>query len=485
MAEQTLKEKTAKGLFWGGLSNGGQQVLNLLFGVILARILSSEDYGLVAMLAIFTGIAGSVLDVGFSTALINQKEIRHDDYNAVFWAVAIGDLIVSTMLFLSAPLIADFYGKPELKILAQIVFLGFWISAMGVVPYALLMKKMMMKEKAIAELSALLLSGIIGIALALNGFAYKGLAIQTVVYVLVGTCLKFYFVGWKPTLPIDFRPLRKMFKFGSKLFLTNIVMQVNNNVFSVVLGKFYTEKETGYYAQGQKWVGMGSLLISGMISGVAQPVFVQVKEQPERLVLVFRKMVRFGAFVSFPLMLGLAFVSEEFIGLLLGEKWLPSVPFMQLFCIWGAISFLWVLYTSLLMIFERSDTYLYGMTFIGLLQLLVVWIMYPLGIYAMVIGYIGMYYLGLFFWHYFVQKLIPVRFLDIIKDLLPYLLIVSVAFLFSYFVVSYVEGMVLRLFLKIGIVAIIYIFILWKMNSVIFRESLEFVKGHLLGKTGR
>lgn len=477
MAEQTLKEQTAKGLFWSGLSNGGQQVLNLLFGVVLARILSSEDYGLVAMLAIFTGIAGSILDVGFSTALINQKEIRHDDYNAVFWAVAIGDLIVSTVLFLSAPLIADFYGKPELGLLARIVFLGFWFGAMGVVPYALLMKKMMMKEKAIAELFALLLSGIIGITLALNGFAYKGLAIQTVVYVAVGTCLKFYFVGWKPSLPIDFHPLRKMFKFGSKLFLTNIVMQVNNNVFSVVLGKFYTEKETGYYAQGQKWVGMGSLLINGMISGVAQPVFVQVKEQPERLVLFFRKMVRFGAFVSFPLMLGLGFVSEEFIGLLLGEKWLPSVPFMQLFCIWGAIGFLWVLYTSLLMIFERSDTYLYGMTFIGLLQLLVVWIMYPLGIYMMVIGYIGVYYLGLLFWHYFVQKLIPIRSLDIIKDLLPYLLIVSVALLFSYFVVGYVEDMVLRLFLKIGIVAIIYIFVLWKMNSVIFRESIVFLRG--------
>ena len=476
MVERTLKEKTAKGLFWSGLSNGGQQILNLVFGVVLARILSSEDYGLVAMLAIFTGIAGSILDVGFSTALINQKEIRHDDYNAVFWAVAIGDLIVSTVLFLSAPLIADFYGKPELKLLARIVFLGFWFGVMGVVPYALLMKKMMMKEKAIAELSALLLSGIIGIALALNGFAYKGLAIQTLVYVAVGTCLKFYFVGWKPTLAINFRPLRKMFKFGSKLFLTNIVMQINNNVFSVVLGKFYTEKETGYYAQGQKWVGMGSQLISGMISVVAQPVLVQVKEQPERLAFVFRKMVRFGAFISFPLMFGLAFVSEEFIGLLLGEKWLPSVPFMQLFCIWGAISFLWVLYTSLLMIFERSDTYLYGMTFIGLLQLLVVWTMYPLGIYAMVIGYIGVYYLGLFFWHYFVQKLMPIRFLDIVKDLLPYLLIVSIAFLFSYFMVDYVEGMAFRLFLKIGIVAIIYIFVLWKMNSVIFRESIGFLR---------
>lgn len=473
---QTLKEKTAKGLFWGGLSNGGQQVLNLLFGVILARILSPDDYGLVAMLAIFTGIAGTVLDIGFSTALINQKEIRHDDYNAVFWAVAIGDLIVSTALFLSAPLIADFYGKPELTLLARIVFLGFWFGVMSMVPSALLMKKMMIKEKAIAELSALLLSGIIGVTLALNGFAYKGLAIQSVVYIAVGTCLKFYFAGWTPTLSIDFHPLSKMFIFGSKLFLTNVVMQVNNNVFSVILGKFYTEKETGYYAQGQKWVGMGSLLINGMISGVAQPVFVQVKEQPERLVLVFRKMVRFGAFISFPLMLGLGFVSEEFISLLLGEKWLPSVPFIQLFCIWGTISYLWILYTNLLMIFERSDTYLYGTIFTGLLQLLVVWIMYPLGVYSMVLGYIGVYYLGLCFWHYFVQKLMPIRFLDVIKDLLPYLLAVLLAFLFSYCVVNYVDDIVLRLFLKIGITAIVYIFILWKMNSVIFEECLRFIK---------
>lgn len=480
MAEQTLKEKTAKGLFWGGLSNGGQQVLNLLFGVILARILSSGDYGLVAMLAIFTGIAGTVFNLGFSTALINQKEIRHEDYNAVFWAVLVGDVVVTLLLFLSAPLIADFYGKPELEPLARIIFTGFAFGVMSMVPYALLMKRMMMKEKAIAELTALALSGIIGITLALRGYAYKGLAVQSVVYISVSTCLKYYFAGWKPTLPIDFRPLRKMFQFGWKLFVTNVIMQINNNVFSVILGKFYTERETGFYAQGQKWVGMGSMLVTGMISEVSQPVLVEVKEQPERLVLVFRKMVRFGAFVSFPLMLGLGFVAEEFIGLLLGEKWLPSAPFMQLFCIWGAISYLWILYTNLLMIFERSDTYLYGMLFTGLLQLLVVGGMYPFGIYSMIVGYISVYYLGLLFWHYFVQKLMPIRLSDVVKDSVPYLSVLFVAFLSAYCVSALVESMALRLFLKICVTATVYLFLLWKMNSVIFKESMDFLRRKLL-----
>ena len=212
----------------------------------------------------------------------------------------------------------------------------------------------MVKERAKIDIVSLICSGFIGVTLALNGFAYYGLAVQTITYIGIGSLLKFIYAPWKPTFQIDLHPLKLMFGFSSKLILTNIFTQISNNIFSVVLGKFYNPQQLGFYSQGQKWMGMGHQLIGGMINGVAQPVLVQVMDDKERQVLVFRKMVRFGAFVSFPAMLGLAFVAKEFVLILLGEKWLDSVPFLQLFCLWGAMGYLSQLYVNLLMAHSRS-----------------------------------------------------------------------------------------------------------------------------------
>ena len=313
MAEQSLKEKTAKGLFWGGVSNGVQQLLNLLFGLVLARILNAEDYGMVGMLAIFSAIAGTIQESGFTSALTNQKEIRHEDYNAVFWFSVLTGVAFYILLFLGAPLIAAFYGKEELIGLSRILFLGFVLGGIGIAPNAYLFKTLMVKERAKIDVFSLICSGIVGVTLALNGFAYYGLAIQTTTYIGVGSLLKLFYSPWEPSLSFSWKPLKAMFGFSSKLILTNIFTQVNNNIFSVVIGKFYTPTQLGFYSQGQKWMGMGNMLIGGMITGVAQPVLVEVKDDAEREARVFRKMVRFGAFVSFPAMLGLAFVAPEFI----------------------------------------------------------------------------------------------------------------------------------------------------------------------------
>lgn len=480
MAEQTLKEKTAKGLFWGGLSNGVQQVLNALFGLILARVLDASDYGMVGMLAIFSAIASTIQESGFTATLTNQKEIKHEDYNAVFWFSSLTGVLFYLILFFCAPLIAEFYDKPELIGLSRIVFLGFLFGGFGIASNAYLFKTLMVKERAKIDIVSLICSGIVGVTLALNGFAYYGLAVQTMTYIGIGSLLKLYFAPWKPTFQINFRPLKSMFGFGSKLILTNIFTQISNNVFSVVLGKFYTPQQLGFYSQGQKWMGMGHQLIGGMINGVAQPVLVQVIDDKERQVLVFRKMVRFGAFISFPAMLGLAFVAKEFIWILLGEKWLDSVPFLQLFCLWGAMGYLFQLYVNVLMIYSRSDIYLLGMVLIGISQILVVWVLYPFGIFNMVIGYIGVYFLSILFWHHYVKKELPVKLLLICKDILPYLVITFLTFVLVDYILSGVTNLYLLLFAKIGLSVVLYIVLLRLLGSKIFEECLCFIKNKSL-----
>lgn len=476
MPEQTLKEKTAKGLFWGGISNGLQQILGLVFGIVLARILSPEDYGMVGMLAIFTGIASSIIDSGFATALINKKEFRHEDYNAVFWFSIAAGVILYVILFFCAPLIAWFYNKPELTNLSRLVFLGFLFAGAGIVHNTILLKNLMVKERAKIDVTALIVSGIVGLFMAFNGFSYWGLAVQSTTYIGVGTLLRWYYSPWHPVFQLNMQPLKEMFSFSSKLFFTNIFWQISSNQVSVLLGKFYNAQQVGYYSQGNKWMVIGNSFIGGMINGVTQPIFAAVQGDLVRQQAIFRKMVRFGAFVSFPLMLGLAFVAKEFILIAVGEKWLPSVLFLQLFCIWGAVAYLWTLYTNLLMVHGKSNIYMWGMIAIGLLQIVIVALTFSLGILWMVVAYIISFFIGLLGWHYFANKLIGLQLRSVIKDVMPYCGIAIFAFIATWMITLQITNIYFLFTAKIIISSVLYVLIMWKSNSVVFRESLEYIK---------
>jgi O-antigen/teichoic acid export membrane protein len=337
-------------------------------------------------------------------------------------------------------------------------------------------KQLLTKQQALIDVSSLLLSGGIGIFLAIRGEAYWALAIQNVVYISSFSILRCIFSPWRPTLNINFKPLKEMLSFSIKLFFTNIFMQISANILSVLLGKFYNATQLGYYSQGQKWMGMGQIFVSGMMNYVSQPVLVQVQNDKERQISVLRKMIRFGAFVSFPLMLGLAFVGKEFILIAIGEKWLSSVPFLQLFCLWGSVAYLWNLFINLIVTHGKSNTYMYVMISIGLLQLGVVIGASPFGIYSMVIAYLIVYFIGIITWQQCVYKLIGLRLIDVLKDILPYLLIVPACCFIAWVLTRNVQNLYLLLISKVTIVITLYILIMKFTRSTIFEESLEYLK---------
>lgn len=300
MSGQSLKEKTAKSLLWGGLSNSIQQLLNLFFGIFLARTLSRADYGMVGMLSIFSLIASSLQESGFTAALTNKKEIRHEDYNAVFWfSVGMGTTLY-IVLSCCAPLIAAFYNTPELTSLARYSFLGFFISSLGVAQSAYMFRNLLVKQRSIAMMSALAISGTVGVLLAVNGFSYWGIATQNIVYVSVLTILYWFYSPWRPSFHFDFRPIKSMLSFSSRLLITNIFGHINYNILSVVLGKYYSGQAVGDFNQANKWNYMGYSVIVGMINGVAQPVLVNVSDDTERQKRVFRKMLQLHSLYQFP-----------------------------------------------------------------------------------------------------------------------------------------------------------------------------------------
>jgi O-antigen/teichoic acid export membrane protein len=473
---QSLKEKTAKGLFWGGLSNGVQQLLNLVFGIFLARILDADDYGMVGMLTIFTLIANTLQESGFTAAIANKKEVTHKDYNAVFWFSTFAGFILYMILFFCAPLIAAFYGQPELIPLARFSFLTLLISSFGIAPRALLFRNLRTRESAIASVTALSISGIAGIILAYNGMSYWGIAIQTFIFATVVMLLSWYFAKWKPALSIDFTPLRKMIGFSSKLLITTLFMHINNNLFSFLFGKFFTAVEVGNYTQANKWNTMGHSFISGSIQNVAQPVLAQVREEAGRQKNIFRKMLRFTAFISFPLMLGLSLISHELIVITITEKWLAAAAILQILCIDGAFNPVMKLYTHLIISKGKSGIFMWNTITLSIVQLAVMLMLHPYGVRPMIIAFVIINTLWLTVWHYFAWREIRITCREALKDTLPFALIAALAMAVAYLITRNIENIYLLCLSKVVIAVPLYIGTLRLLNANILKECMGFLK---------
>lgn len=473
---ESLKEKTAKGLFWGGLSNGAQQLLNLVFGIFLARLLSTEDYGLVGMLTIFSLVASSLQEGGFIAALNRKKEVTHRDYNAVFWTCSLFSLAIYLTLFCCAPLIADFYDEPRLVPLSRYIFLGFFMTSLGIAPRAVLFRNMKVKEQSIVSFFSLLLSGIVGVTMAAMGFAYWGIATQTLVYVTLFTLMTFAYAKWHPTLKVDFSPIREMIGFSSKLIVTNIVVIVNTNVFSVILGRLYSPHVVGNYTQANKWNYMGWSLINNMLQGISQPVFAKTDQEKERQKNIFRKLLRFTAFVSFPLMLGLALVAREFIVILLGEKWLESALLLQWLCVMGAFYPISNLFSNLLVARGHSGIYMWCHIALCVVQLAAVVFSAAYGIERMIQVYVALTIAWILVWHWFAHREISLRLWEVVKDISPYFFISLVLIFAAHLLTRGIDSLYLSFAAKVLFVGISYCLVLWLLKSTIFKESIDFFR---------
>lgn len=473
---QSLKEKTAKGLLWGGVSNGVQQVLNLVFGIFLARLLSPADYGMVGMLTIFSLIASTIQESGFTAALANKRDIRHEDYNAVFWFCVLCGGVLYAILFCCAPLIAAYYRQPELVSLSRYSFLGFFISSFGIAHNACLFRNLKVRQNALVGMVGLTVSGCVGVLLAYNGFAYWGLVTQTLVFSFCITAGRWCVSGWHPTFSIDFRPLKGMLAFSSRMLMTNIMQTINNNILTVILGRYYSPKDVGYYNQANKWNYMGFSTIQGMVNGVAQPVLHNVEESRARQVKVFRKMLRFTSFVSFPCLFGLALVAPELITIAITDKWLTSAGLMQIICVGGSLVPLQNLYNNLIVSKGRSDVCLWNTVAFGIVQITSALVCYRFGMHVLVMAYVGINVVWMFVWHFWAWREIRLPLWDALKDVLPFGGIAAVCILCAAYVSAFFQNIYGRLAVKIGVAVVLYIAGMYLSRSVTFRECVQFLK---------
>lgn len=475
MAE-SLKEKTAKGLFWGGMNNGIQQLLGLVFGIILGRLLSPTDYGLLAMITIFSLIATALQNSGFSTALVNQKEPKASDYNAVFWFNILMGGGIYLILFFSAPLIAAYYDEPRLVALCRYAFVGLLFSCSGVAQAAYLFKNLRAKQLAKASIMATVISSSVAAIMAWQGFSYWSLATQTNLFILISTLLRWHYSDWRPTMKVDFSFIRQQFPFSVKILISDVLTHVNNNVMNMLLGRYYSAHDTGNYNQAYQWNNKATSLIQGMVKQVDQAVLVSVRDDRERQLAVLRKLVRFAAFVSFPLLLGFGLMAKEFIVLAIGEKWLVSAQYLQWICICGAVLPISTLLADLVISKGKSDTFMGCTLTLGVLEILAMLLLYPYGIGTMIMAYVALNLTWLFVWFFFASKLTDYTLLLFLKDIVPFALAAVGVMVAVGWATAPIENLWLLLLSRVVLAAVLYLGVMRIAGAQILKESIGFLR---------
>lgn len=474
---ESLKEKTAKGLFWGALNSGTMQILNLVFGIVLAKQLSPNDYGIVGVLTIFSLIAGNLQSSGFTQGLTNIKQPTANDYNAVFWFNVIVSAIIYVILFFCAPLIAWYFHSPVLTGLSRFVFLGFFISAFGIAHNAYMFKNIMAKERTITGFVSLVISGLCGITLACNGMAYWSLAWQSVLFVLIQNICRYYFTydKWHPSFRVDFTPIRRMFSFSVKILITSIINTINSNVLTFIIGHRFPMAAVGNFTQANKWNNMAYSTISGTIEQVAQPVLAQITDDNDREKRVFRKLMRFTAFLSFPALFGLSLVSREFILITIGDKWADCIPMLQVLCVGGAFFAFNTMYQQLAISSGRSDIYMWCNIAQIIFQIALILFSCNYGIFFMVVAYTVFSILWLGVWQWQAHRIIGLRLREVLADTMPFMLSAAAVMLTVYFVTIPIKSNLVLFPLRVIIAAALYFAIMKVAKVEILNECIRFV----------
>ena len=411
----SLKSKTMHAFFWSFFERAGQQGIQFIISIILARLLLPEQFGLISMLVLFMGLAQSFIDSGFGSALIQKKDATHTDYCTIFYFnVAVG-LVSAGLLCLAAPLIASFYKLPQLTSLTRFLSLNIIISSFALIQTTLLIKNVDFKISIFTSV----VSGAVGVALALNGFGVWSLAIQQVCSNVFSTVLLWFSSTWRPSMDFSFTSLREMFSFGSRLLAAGLLNTIFENSYMVVIGKFFSAASLGFYSRALSLQQLSAMNLADMVGRVTFPLFSSIQSEPDRLKIGFKKTLSTIGLINFPVMIGLLVVSKSLVIVLLTEKWLPSVPYLQLLCVVGIMYPLHAINLNLLKALGRSDLFFRLEIIKKILIIGNIAITWRYGIEAMIYGQIvlsiGAYYLN----SYYTARLINYSLKEQLLDLLP------------------------------------------------------------------
>lgn len=416
---ENLKVKTQKGLVWSFIERFATQGVQFLFGIILARLLSPEDYGTIAMPLVFLAIAQCIIDSGFSTALIRKPDLTEDDLSTAFYFnIGVG-VVCYLLLFFSSPLIAEFYNTPILADLLKVTALATLFNPLCAVQQAILTRKIDFKTQAVVSLSGALVSGIAGLTMAYNGFGVWSLVCQQVGGYAIRTILLWVLGRWTPKRRWSWKSFHYLWGFGSKMLGSGLLDTIYTNIYPIVIGKFFSANDLGNYTRAQQFATLPSSNVTGVLQRVTFPVLSKIQNEDERLARNYRKILKLSAFLIFPMMLMLSAIADPLVRVILTDKWKGCIILLQIVC----FSMMWfpihAINLNLLTVKGRSDLFFRLEILKKILGVCVMCITIPHGVVWMVSGGIVSSMIALIINTYYTGKLIQVGYLKQMGDLLP------------------------------------------------------------------
>lgn len=474
---ESLKKQTINGIIWSGIERFSVQGIQFLIMIIMARLLTPKDYGLVGMLTVFIAIAQTFIDSGFSQALIRKQNRTETDNSTVFYFnIGVG-ICIYILFYIIAPFISKFYDTPELTAIMRVISLGIIFNSLAIVQRAILTIKIDFKTQAKASLISAILSGITGITMAYKGLGVWSIIAQQLVNLGLSTILLWIFAGWFPQGKFSKNSFRELFTFGSKLLASGLLNTLYNNIYLIIIGKLFTASKLGYYTRAQQFSDFPSTNLTGILQRVTYPILCKIQDDKDKLAQAYRKFLRMSAFIIFPLMVGLSAVAEPFILLLLKGQWHFTAIILQIICFSAMWYPIHAINLNLLQVKGRSDLFLRLEVIKKILGTVILIISIPLGLIGMCYGLITSSLIALTINTYYTGKLINVGFIRQMKDLAPTLVLVLTMWSIIYFgILPLSENNIIKLASGIIIGTIYYIGVAWIFKFPELKELLSILK---------
>lgn len=483
--EKGIKKSIILGIMWKLMERIGVQGIQFIISIILARLLLPEEYGIIALITIFLNIANIFIQSGFSSAIIQKKEVDEVDCNSVFYFNLSIAIIAYFILYMLSPLIANFYKNPILSSVLRVQAITLIIGGLNAVQNAIIQRKMQFKKLFIVSMVAIIIQGLVGIFMAYKNYKIWSLVISNLVGSIVTTIILWFVTSWRPKLNFSIIRLKSMFKFGSRLLLSSLIDTIYNNLYSLIIGKKYDQEMLAYYNRGQNIPNLLVTNINSSIDGVLFPALSTYQDDKKGMKMLVRRSIVTSSFIVFPIMFGLFAISKPLTIILLTDKWIDSVPFMKLSCIMYAM---WPIHTANLQAIKamgRSDVFFKLEVIKKILGIVIIVITIPFGVYAMMIGCVINSILCTFINAYPNKHLLEYDYLQQIKDILPSLILaIAMSIIISCISIFDLSNFIIML-LQIVLGICVYILGAWIFKFECFLYILNNIKYYINKKKSK